>query len=156
MTTYPTLEAARDAAANDPKIRSIIEVTLDNGETAYARCMANLSTLRSAIATSGKGLPGVTTLVAEHRVKTPEQEEAEYRAELRDNCHCDRCGTKIDGNTAYSQQEWGRLGGARVKVTARYCASCTTLLTTIGAGEYTAMQERAAAVPPVEPYTKQD
>lgn len=154
MTTHPTLEAARQTA--DRTIVSIIEVTMESGERAYLQCKATLAGLRGAIAKSGKGLPGVATLVAEHTVRTPKEIEAAHRAELRDHCHCERCGAKLDGNTAYSQQEWDRLGGARVKVRAYYCTSCTALLTTIGAGERTAMQERAAAVPPVEPYTKQD
>ena len=73
---------------------------------------------------------------------------------LRDNTRCERCRKKIDGNTAYQQQEWSRFGRNKIKVTAWYCDDCHQLLISIGAGEYTAMEERAGVVPSYEPAYK--
>jgi hypothetical protein len=51
---------------------------------------------------------------------------------------CDRCGRVVDDD-AYSQVQNYR----GYKVIAYYCDNCRQLLTSIGAGEYTAMQDRA-------------
>jgi len=51
---------------------------------------------------------------------------------------CGRCGEVIDPTTAYSQIE--RMQGVRVKT--YYCNDCHKLLGSIGAGEYTVLEER--------------
>lgn len=60
---------------------------------------------------------------------------------------CERCGSKININV-YRQAEG--------KYVAYYCHDCRQLLTQIGAGEHTAMQERAGDRPDNTPYTKED
>lgn len=69
---------------------------------------------------------------------------------------CDRCHATIARATAYHQQEWAAWGAGQVRVTAYYCAACHSLLTQIGAGDVTAMDDRAAGRPDNTPYTKQD
>ena len=69
--------------------------------------------------------------------------------------HCERCGAEV-AKDAYHQEEWARFGGRAVKVAAYYCAACHGLLASIGAGEYTELQERAGNKPGYEPYTKED
>ena len=66
-------------------------------------------------------------------------------------CHCERCGADVrpDG---YHQTEHSQYG----KIIAYYCSSCRQLLTQIGAGEHTAMQERAGDRPDNTPQTKED
>jgi len=79
-----------------------------------------------------------------------EMEESDYQQK------CERCGEKIDTRKAYSQKEWSRFGSQKVRVTAYYCGSCRSLLTSIGAGEITDMEHRAGYVPSYEPTTKED
>jgi hypothetical protein len=43
-----------------------------------------------------------------------------------------------------------------MRVLAHYCADCHGLLSRIGQGEYTALQERAERKHSTEPYTKED
>jgi len=79
-----------------------------------------------------------------------EMEESDYVG------RCERCGAKIDTRKAYRQREHGRLGGSVVPVIAYYCDDCRNVLHAVGAGEYTAMQERAAEMPDMTPATKED
>jgi len=79
-----------------------------------------------------------------------EMEDSDYQG------RCDRCGATIDTRTAYMQQERGHYAGKTVTVAAYYCDSCHTLLTAIGKGEHTALEDRAADNPDNTPYTKQD
>lgn len=79
-----------------------------------------------------------------------EMEESDYRG-----C-CERCGTAIDTRKAYHQQERMSFGGGTVKVAAYYCDHCRQLLTEIGRGEYTPMQERATDRPDNTPTYKED
>ena len=69
---------------------------------------------------------------------------------------CERCGRQIDSRTAYRQQETDYLGASKIKVTAYYCEHCRQLLNNIGAGEYTALEERASADQDNTPYYKED
>ena len=48
--------------------------------------------------------------------------------------YCNRCGKKLDSRNAYSQKE-GRF-------LSHYCDKCVTLLSSIGRGEFSAMEER--------------
>lgn len=154
MTTYPTIDAARAAAGQER--RWILEVELEGGERAYVVSLVPLDALRRRVAASGKSVSGVRRLVAEHPARTPEREAAERREALRTHTRCERCGVAVDGNTAYSQPEWTRVGGQRVRVVAHYCEGCRTLLGAIGAGERTAMQERAAHQPSTDPDTYEE
>lgn len=76
-----------------------------------------------------------------------EAEESDYEGA------CERCRGPIDTRTAFSQMEnvWR---GARGRV--YYCAACSHLLHSIGAGEHTEMDERAGARPDMTPETKSD
>jgi Zn finger protein HypA/HybF involved in hydrogenase expression len=65
---------------------------------------------------------------------------------------CERCGKTINSRTAYKQlEDWQGK-----KVITYYCNSCKELLTSIGKGEYTAMQDRASQVNGYEPTNKED
>jgi hypothetical protein len=79
-----------------------------------------------------------------------EMEESDYQT------NCERCRTGLDSRTAKSQKEWARFGGQKVRVTARYCDACWSLLSTIGAGEVTDLEHRAGHTPSYEPTTKED
>lgn len=82
---------------------------------------------------------------------------AEYEKEERDYvCGCERCRTKIDTRTAYSQLEWARFGGEKKQVIAYYCNDCKTLLSTIGMGEKTELEHKAAHVPSQEMINKEE
>ena len=75
-----------------------------------------------------------------------EMEESDYQG------RCERCSASLDTRKAYSQKEWSYFGGKRVQVTACYCNSCEQVLTTVGAGEVTPMEERATEKPSYEAY----
>ena len=79
-----------------------------------------------------------------------EMEESDYQG------HCERCGTDIDTRKAYHQQEPMSWGGKTIKATAYYCDHCRQLLTMIGKGECTPMQERATDRPDNTPTYKED
>jgi hypothetical protein len=79
-----------------------------------------------------------------------EMEESDYQG------RCERCGTAIDSRTAYHQQEPMAFSGKTVKVITYYCDPCRHLLTEIGRGEYTPMQERATDRPDNTPTYKED
>lgn len=79
-----------------------------------------------------------------------EMEDVDYQGP------CERCGTKVDSRTAYSQLEWSRFGGKKVRVKAHYCESCRKVLQAVGMGEVSEMEDCAANVPSYEPTTKQD
>lgn len=80
----------------------------------------------------------------------------EYVPALPTHTRCARCNASVETATAYNQQEWARLGAGRVKMTSYYCSSCASMLQAIGMGETSAMDERATAVPVLEPATKED
>jgi len=67
--------------------------------------------------------------------------EAKLAAEIVAARKCNRCGKHVEV-TAYSQDEPVSFGGSRVMVATYYCDDCRRLLQTVGAGEYTAMDER--------------
>lgn len=69
---------------------------------------------------------------------------------------CDRCHAEVDGDVAYKQQEWTSWAGKRVRVTAYYCQACAGTLRAIGAGERSAMEERASSRPDMTPEHKED
>jgi Zn finger protein HypA/HybF involved in hydrogenase expression len=79
-----------------------------------------------------------------------EMEESDYQG------RCERCGTAIDTRKAYHQQERMAWGGNTIKVAAYYCDHCRQLLTMIGKGERTPMQERATERPDNTPTYKED
>lgn len=65
-----------------------------------------------------------------------EMEDSDYQG------RCERCGATLDTRKAYHQQERTSYGGKTVLVVAYYCDSCRQLLTAIGMGEHTPMQDR--------------
>ncbi|MEP0846054.1 MAG: hypothetical protein HRF50_04435 [Phycisphaerae bacterium] len=151
MTTYPTLDEARRAATSETF--EIVEIDHARDGRCYVCCRSSAQGLRAALARAP--VVEIVRVIGGHTIKTAEQIEAERVAYLREHCTCERCGVHIDGNVAYRQEEWGRLGGRAVPVTAYYCDPCRVLLQAVGQGEYTAMHERAVDVPSVEPYTKE-
>jgi len=105
-----------------------------------------LTQMRKAMRDAGRG-----EVISYRNIEAVvEMEEADYQT------HCERCGQVLDIRTAKNQKEWMRHGGSKVQVIAYYCDGCHALLTTIGKGEWTPMQERAAYVPSYEPTTKND
>lgn len=150
MTTHRTIADARAAAKIDTRVRYIVEIDHTSEGRCFLGVMVPMNTL--AVALRNKPMPAILRLVAEHPVLT-DAETAEARAQaLRDHTNCERCGQQIDGNTAYSQHEWF----GKVKVVAYYCVPCRQLLSAIGAGEYTELQERASARHSQDPETKGD
>ena len=71
---------------------------------------------------------GFTAISYKNVEAVVELEEADYLT------YCVRCGKKLDTRTAYSQRE-GRF-------LSYYCVKCVTLLSSIGRGELSAMEER--------------
>ena len=149
MTTHTTIEAAR-SAAKDLALRNIIEIEHATAGHCYIVTKCPMQILATAL--RAKPMAEIKRLVADHEVLTPAEQKAEREQFLRDHSECERCGAKVDGNTAYSQKE--RFAGN--VVTVYYCETCRGLLQAIGAGEYTAMQERAATRYSREPETKGD
>ena len=149
METHKSLDEARAAAKVNPSIARIIEINHSTEGRCFIKAKAPMETLR--IALKSKPMAEIKSLIAEYPVLT-EAETAEARRESLRHERCERCGKEVDGKTAYSQQEWYR----GVRVSAYYCDSCHRLLSAIGAGEHTALQERATERHSVEPETKQD
>jgi len=88
----------------------------------------------------------VDALVNDARVFVRADNEAEKARQATEDAkpidstaRCNRCGKVINPATAYSQME--RMQGVQVKT--YYCNDCHKLLSTIGAGEYTALEEAA-------------
>lgn len=70
--------------------------------------------------------------------------------EMEDNDYierCERCGQQVDSRTAYHQIERGWFGGREIKVKAYYCKDCHQVLSAVGAGEQTALEDRATEAP---------
>lgn len=143
MRTWTSKESAekerQDGAVN------IIAIDHATQGRVYIQSRSTMAVLQAAL--DRKPIPEIVKLVAEYPLPAPTPEVVEH--------HCDRCG-KIVPETAYHQTEWTRFGVSKVKVIAYYCVSCAQLLHAVGAGEQTAMQDRAANVPSYEPTTKED
>lgn len=148
MTTYPALNTAREAVKGMSGIRFIIEIE----HAAAGRCYLIASVPMVTLAAARDRYPEIHRLIAQHELLTAEEQATVRERYLRENTRCDRCGKQVDGNTAYRQQEYYRGS----KVTAYYCEDCHHLLSQIGIGEYTELQERASARPTPELYTKSD
>ncbi len=141
MKTYKTKEEARETKAN--RAITIVEIEHTTEGHCYIGVKANFDIFTKAI--EAKGHPEIRSIIAGHDI---------FEA-IQVVHHCDRCGAIVSG-AAYQQQEWTRFGNQRVKVTARYCQGCANTMRTIGAGEYTAMEERANETPSYEPTYKED
>jgi len=102
--------------------------------------------MKKAMAAAGRGTP----ISYKNIEAVVEMEDSDYAG------HCERCGANLDIRTAYSQIEWTRFGGRAVQVKAHYCDNCARLLAAVGAGEASELDNRAGAVPSVEPHTKND
>ena len=150
MTTHKTLTDARTTAKANSEIRYILEIDHTSEGRCYIGVKAPLAALK--IALDRKPMAEIKRLIAEHTTLTTEEIKAAREQALRENTKCERCAKKIDGNTAYSQQEQ-YMGH---KVTAWYCESCRRLLSNIGMGEFDGLQERASAGGSREPYTPED
>jgi len=75
-----------------------------------------------------------------------EIEEADYQT------NCPRCGHRIDSRKSYGQKE-SYLGH---QVMTYYCDDCRKLLSAIGSGEHTALEDKASHKPSPELVHKQD
>lgn len=157
MQTHKTLEDARIAAKAERGIDCIVEIDHATEGRCFIKARVPMKNLESALKTNPK--PEILRLIAEHSILTKSElaeneiKLAALREEyLRNNTRCERCGKRIDGNTAYSQQEWVGKHKAR----AFYCEPCRALLSAIGQGESTDLEERSRARPRYEPYTKED
>lgn len=150
MKTYKTLNDARTAAKDAPAVMSIVEIE----HAAEGRCYIHVKVpMKSlALALEAKPIPEIRRLIAEYSVHTEAEIAADRERYLREHTNCERCNKQIDGNTAYSQQEWSN----KLKVIAFYCEPCRALLSAVGAGEFTALEERASVRYSHEPYTKED
>jgi hypothetical protein len=149
MKTYKTLDQAREAKTTE--VVKIIEIEHATEGRCFIGCKVPMAVLAGAL--KRKPMPEIKRLVAEYTTETDAEIE-EIKAKALENCRCERCGVKVNGKTAYSQKEWANFCGKRVQVTACYCNSCRQLLTTIGAGEVTPMEERATEKPSHEPAYK--
>ena len=150
MTTHKTLETARTAAKVNSEIRFVLEIDHATDGRCFIGAKAPMAALQ--IALDRKPMAEIKRLIAEHTTLTAEEIQITREQALRENTKCERCGKRIDGNTAYSQQEQ-YMGH---KVTAWYCDSCRGLLANIGMGEFDGLQERASAGGSREPHTKED
>lgn len=150
MQTHKTLEDARIAAKAIPGIHCIIEIEHATEGRCYIKAKVPMKHL--GLALKAQPMPEIRRLIAEYSVRTEAEIVADREQYLREHIHCGRCRKQIDGNTAYSQQEWF----GKTKVVAFYCDSCHALLSAIGAGEFTELQERASARHSHGPYTKED
>jgi len=149
MNTYKTLAAAR--AAKTTETVRIVEIEHVTEGRCFVCVKVPMAVLAGAI--KRNQLPEVKALVSEYPAETDAEIEAIKTAAL-ENCRCERCGVKVNGKTAYSQKEWTFFGGKRVQVNTCYCDSCRRVLTTVGAGETTPMEERATDKPSYEPAYK--
>lgn len=143
MRTWTSKEAAEKERLDG--VVSIIAIDHATQELVYIQSRATMAVLQAAL--DRKPMQEIVKLVAEYPLPAREPQAVEH--------HCDSCG-KVVPATAYHQQELTRFGGSKVKVMAYYCTDCAQLLHAVGAGEQTAMQDRAANVPSYEPTTKED
>ena len=142
MMTHATRDEAMAAAPAD--CRALVHVRLTTGGDAWICARCGVAALREVA--SRKTIPGIAAILGGEDYTRPVQDEP---------IHCGKCHAAVPAD-AYSQQEWSRWGGKAIRVTAYYCADCARLLRAVGAGEYSAMQERAGAVPAAEAATKED
>jgi hypothetical protein len=161
MKTFVSLEAAREYAATNRDVREIAEIEHASEGCCFICTLAPFAALKAHL--EQRPNPEIKRLIAGHDKLTPEQrqakeaaDQAEHERYLREDTRCERCGQKIDGNTAYHQEEWTRFGGKKVKCIAYYCDPCRHLLASCGDGEMSDLEHRAAHVPSPEPYTKED
>jgi hypothetical protein len=150
MDTYKTLNEARTAKGKIA--HCILEIEHKDSGICFVGSKCGIKAMQYSIDHSPKG--AIIRTIAEHDCRTDAQVtiDAEMvNAEMDKNRRCDRCGTHV-AKTVYSQKEGSQWG----PVTVYYCDSCRQLLTSIGAGEHTAMQERADERQDNTPVTKED
>lgn len=150
MDTYKTLSEARTAKGH--VAHCILEIEHRHRGICYIGSKAGLKPFRVVLA--AKPHPEIIRIISEHDRRTDEQQAADnarFDAEADAHRKCERCGTHI-GRDAYHQIERSYFG----KVIAYYCDSCQRLLTQIGTGEHTAMQDRSSIRQDNTPYTKMD
>jgi len=82
----------------------------------------------------------VEAILADAKAYYKAQEKEEEEKEIEQVERCKNCGKVVDPTVAYSQMEMYQ----GVKVLTYYCDDCHRLLSTIGAGEYTPLEETAA------------
>jgi tRNA A37 N6-isopentenylltransferase MiaA len=102
--------------------------------------------MRKAMTAAGRG----EVLSYRNFPEVVEKEESDYITQ------CNRCGKTLDTRTAKNQMEWFRAGALKARVPTYYCNDCYNLLSQIGAGEYTELDERAGRKPSYEPEYKGD
>ena len=150
MDTYKTLDQAR--AAKGSIANCILEIEHRDAGICFIGSKAPMSLMQAAL--KAKPMVEIVRVIAEHDRRDDAQiasDNARIEAEADAHRKCERCGEHVS-KTAYRQTERSPWG----PVTAYYCDSCRQLLTQIGAGEHTALQDRASDRPDNTPYTKED
>jgi len=142
MTTYKTLDDAR-ADRENKGMYTIVEIEHVEEGIFFIGLKCSLDILKSNLST----VPEIKSIIKEHGLLS----DAEIKKMSDDNRRCEKCGKRVN-EKAYSQVEWHQ----GYKVITHYCDDCTKLLKTIGAGEYTAMQDRSADKTIDVPSHKQD
>ena len=105
-----------------------------------------LSQMRKAMKDAGRG-----EVISYRNIDAVvEMEESDYQTK------CTRCKTPLDMRASKHQKEWHRFGGSKMRVDVHYCDSCWFFLGSIGAGEISDLEHRAANVPSYEPAHKED
>jgi len=150
MDTYNTLDQAR--VAKGSVATCILEIEHRDKGICYIGSKAPMALMQAAL--KAKPMPEIVRVIAEHDRRTNEQvasDNARLEAEADSHRKCERCGEHVT-KAAYSQTEQSPWG----PVTAYYCDSCRQLLTQVGCGEHTALQDRASDRPDNTPQTKED
>lgn len=140
MKTTTTKKAEITVKRPDGKIETITHPKIDFFTPAI------FAQMKKAMADAGRG-----DVISYRNIDAViEMEESDYQS------HCRRCGAAVDTRRAYHQQERVSLGGGTATVATHYCDRCRRLLTGIGRGEHTPMQERATEMPDNTPTHKED
>lgn len=133
MQTYQTIEDAQEAATSSIYVIAEIDHAVEG--RCYILCRCSVEGLVKALA--AKPMPEIIRVVRGHEiVRKP-------AAPLTGRGKCERCARVIDLSTAYHQPERVRWQGTVVTMETYYCEGCRSLLSMIGQGEYTELQDRA-------------
>jgi len=155
MNIYQTLEGIRAKIATLPKnrVECVLLVETDDGETGYVGFTVSRPELEPRL----RELK-IRKILAEHTVQTADEiladaiaEQARFAEIMASPVECDGCRAEMP-RTGYWQWEGSQWGLAK----AYYCETCRRVLGAVGAGEYTALQERAGEPASIEAETKGD
>lgn len=137
MQSYETRDQAMAAAATKDTATHIAQVSIVDAGARWIVTKVDVQKYEKALC---KSLPQIARVISCEAIGESESRPTTAAATT---IRCERCGQVIDRATAYTQQEWTRLNGRRVRVNAYYCDDCRQLLTSVGDGETTDMDHRA-------------